>query len=488
VPSSAGEQRLKQIGLWAGPILAVASLAFTGGLSWEQRVVVATTLLMAAWWMTEAIPIWATACVALVVLPLFGAASIGSVAALGGNSLLWLFVGGMLIARAIESSGLHRRIALRVLRVTGRGPSGLVFGLMAAGAGLSMFVSNSATALMLFPIARSLVEGATPADETRAVVGGAAMLGLAYGCNAGGAASLIGTPPNLIFVEAYELQYAAMPAVGFLEWLLVGLPFLALFLPIAWLYLTRIAFRLPHHSVVPVDAKAEHAAQPPLSRAQRRVAIAFALAALAWITRGVWGPWLPWKGSTCDAAVALAVAATLFAGRRAPEAIAADRGPVLRPSDLSLIPWGLIVLIGGGILLSSSFQQTGLTEVAGHALAGWHGAEPAWIVGGVALAAVVLSAFTSNTGSAGILAPVLMAAAPALGLDPRLLLFAGAMAVSCDFMLPVGTPPNAIVFGSGWLKIGRMARVGVVMDIVAMVLVALVVRFAAAPLLGIPLP
>ncbi|MHC5021119.1 MAG: SLC13 family permease [Planctomycetota bacterium] len=448
-----GERRLKQAGLWLGPVAALASLWFTRGLTGEQQSVVAVTLLMAAWWMTEALPMWATACVAFVVLPLAGAASLDSVLALAGNSLVWLFIGGMLIARAIEASGLHRRIALRVLRFTGRGPRGLVLGLMIAGAGLSMFVSNSATALMLFPIARSLVEGATPDDGSRATVGAAAMLGLAYGCNAGGAASLIGTPPNLIMVEAYDLQFPDGPSVGFFEWLLVGVPFLACFLPVAWLYLTRIAFRLPHHSVVPVAAAEAHAAQPAWSPAQRRVALVFGAAALAWLTRGLWGPWLPWRGSSCDAAVALTGAAALFLGPRTPQAITAGRAAVLRPFDLGRIPWGLIVLIGGGLVLSSSFAQTGLTGVAGEVLAGWHGADPAWLVGGVACAAVVLSAFTSNTGSAGILAPVLMAAAPALGLDARLLLFAAAMGVSCDFMLPVGTPPNAIVFGSGWLHV-----------------------------------
>jgi sodium-dependent dicarboxylate transporter 2/3/5 len=240
--------------------------------------------------------------------------------------------------------------------------------------------------------------------------------------------------------------------------------------------------------VVPVPAAQAHAAQPAWSPAQRRVALVFGAAALGWLTRGLWGPWLPWRGSYCDAAVALAGAAVLFLGPRTPQAIAEGRAAVLRPFDLACIPWGLIVLIGGGIVLSSSFAQTDLTSVAGRMLAGWRGAEPAWIVGGVACAAVVLSAFTSNTGSAGILAPVLMAAAPALGLDPRLLLFTAAMGVSCDFMLPVGTPPNAIVFGSGWLHIGRMARVGLVMDLFAMVLVALIVRLAAVPLLGIPTP
>jgi len=491
--STPGETRLKRFGLGGGPLLALASALFTGALAGEQRVVVATTVLLAVWWMTEAVPLAVSALVGCILLSVFGAVPLAELAALAGNSLIWLFIGGMLIARGMEASGLHRRIALRVLRLAGGGPRGLVLGLMVAGAVLSMFVSNSATALMLFPIARSLVEGAVPEGEQRRLVGAAAMLGLAYGCNAGGAASLIGTPPNLILVEAYELQHPAAPPIGFWEWLLVGVPLLLCLLPLAWLYLTRIAFRLPAAAELPIRGSAPHAALPPWSAAERRVAWVFGLAALAWVTRGVWGPWVPWRGSVCDAGVACLAALTLFA--RVPQRAPATAGtetpetvPILTIADCAHIPWSLIALIARGLLLSAGYETSGLTAVAGEALAGWGGTDPAWIVGGVACAAVVLSAFTSNTGSAAILAPVLMAAAPALGLDPRLLLFAAAMGVSCDFMLPVGTPPNAIVFGSGWLTVGRMARVGLVMDLAAMVIVALVVRFAAVPLLGIPLP
>ena len=474
-----GERTMPWVGRVGGLLTAVAVWMATTPLTQDQRIVATSAVLMGVWWATEALPMWATALVVLIGFPALGVVDPIDVVAIGGNSLILLFVGGMLLAKGIESCGLHRRIAIRLLAVVGTSPRRLVLGLMLAGAGLSMFVSNSATALMLFPVAHALVVRSTPEGPRRRALGAAAMLGLAYGCNAGGAASLIGTPPNLIFAQAYASQYPDMPPVGFGRWLLVGLPFLVCFLPLAWLYLTRVAFRLPATTETPSEPEQ----LAPRSSAQTFVLAVFLAAVAAWMTREAWDGLLPCPASYGDAVVGLLAAAVLFIApvRRA---AGGERRPVLVPRDLARLPFGLLVLIAGGLVLSDGFQRSGLTEVAGQWLEQWDGTDAAWIVGGTALVAVALSALTSNTGSAGVLAPLLMASAPVLGVDPRFLLFAGALGVSCDFALPVGTPPNAVVFGSGWLRLGQMARIGAVVDIAAVLLIALVVRGTVGWLLG----
>jgi sodium-dependent dicarboxylate transporter 2/3/5 len=480
--------RIRAVGLAIGLLAALAVWFAAAGLTPPQRAVATTATLMAVWWLSEAIPLWATALLPFLAFPVVGAAPWRAALDMAVNPLIALFLGGMLLARGLENTGLHRRIALHVIWLTGVTPGRLVLGVLVAGALISMFVSNTATALMLYPIAHALVRRAAADGAAERTLGAATMLGLAYGCNAGGAACLIGTPPNLLFVGGYRSWYGeAAPAWGFLQWGIVGLPFLALFIPVAWWWLTRVAFavsRLP--AGAPVSVTQELTALGPPARGERLVFWTFSCAVLAWITRDLWDdavrPWIDLANETSwDAIIALvAVLALLLLPLALPRLPA-----VVSRRDLPRFPWGILVLLAGGVQLSKGFEATKLTAELStwvHAISGW---PPILLVAAAAFGAAAASALTSNTGTAGVATSILLAAAPALGVDPRLLLFPAALGVSCDFALPVGTPPNAIAFGSGYFTLGRMARTGLAMDLIAVGLVTAAVWFVGVPLLGL---
>ncbi|MEM9292144.1 MAG: SLC13 family permease [Acidobacteriota bacterium] len=471
------------------------------GLTEAAWSTAAVGVLMAVWWMTEALPIPATALLPLVLFPLLGIASSSAAAAPYANPLIYLFLGGFLIALAMERCGLHRRVALAVLGRAGTRPSQLVGAFLLASAGLSMWISNTATALMMLPIALSVVALRDPAPSLGAQNGAAnedstsedatsrgigrkpeasspfalcLLLAVAYGANVGGMATLIGTPTNALLAGFMLETYGR--ELSFARWLLAALPVTIVGLVSIHLLLTRVLFPLSRLQVSgsPELLRRESAALGPWSAAQRRVATVFLLVAAAWMTRPLLSRWVD---GLSDTGIALAGALLLFllpSGDESPSAGDAPAwNPLLTWDDARRLPWGVLLLFGGGLSLAAAIRDTGLAQWIGgglSALADW----PTLALTLTLTAVVVLlTELTSNTATAAAFLPVLASVAAALSRDPLVFLLPATLAASCAFMLPVATPPNAIVYGSERVPLPQMARAGLWLNLLFTLLVGL---------------
>lgn len=447
-------------------------------LDHDARVTAATAVLMGLWWMTEAIPIPATALVPLVVFPLLTDVGIDTVGASYGDSVIFLFMGGFLLALAMQRWDLHRRIALLTVRTTGSQPARVVGGFMLATAFLSMWVSNTATAVMMLPIGVSVLlsvlpdaprQGdAGPSDATSAVVdsrfGTALMLGIAYAASIGSVATIIGTPPNTLLVGYMADTFGVQ--IGFGQWMLVGLPVAVVFLLVTWALLTKVLFRpeMDRISGGRELMEAELAELGPPSSGEKRVLAVFVGAAVAWI--GL--PLLAEQPVLSDAGVAVLAGLVLFL---APAGTA--RGVRLLDWATALrLPWGVLLLFGGGLALSAQFTSSGLADWIGEQVSRVGPIPLVVLVPAIAAGILVLTELTSNTATAATFLPVAGGAALGLGLDPLLLTVPVALAASCAFMLPVATPPNAIAYGSGYVTVGQMIRGGVWLNLIGIALVS----------------
>jgi solute carrier family 13 (sodium-dependent dicarboxylate transporter), member 2/3/5 len=465
------------VGLIAGPLVFAAMLLAPApaGLSPDGWRVAAAAVLMAVWWMTEALPIPATALLPLVLFPALGVLDMPQAAAPYANEIIFLFMGGFLIAAAMARWGLHRRMALRIVAAVGTAPRRLVLGFMVATAFLSMWISNTATVAMMLPIAIALAGMFRPAGDGPYQFGTALMLGIAYAASIGGVATLIGTPPNAVFAAAAgELLHVQ---IGFFEWMLVGVPLAVVFVPVCWALLVGVLYR-PGPLAGDPDAliAQERAALGRPSRAEKMVFIVFVATALAWVMRApkaMAGFTVPGIQTLVpqveDSTIAIAAAVLLFL-------LPVDwrRGVfVLDWRTASGIPWGVLLLFGGGLSLARAMSQSGLAAWIGGGVTGLSVLPALLVVGAVATLFVFLTEMTSNTATAAMAMPVMAGAGLALGIDPLLLMAIAALACSMAFMLPVATPPNAIVFGSGSVTIPQMARAGVWMNAVAILLLTL---------------
>lgn len=436
------------------------------GLSAEGWRLAAVAVLMAVWWISEAIPIPATALLPVVLFPLLGIMPAAAATAGYANHLIYLFMGGFMIAVCMERWNLHRRIALKIIRRMGTAPARLVLGFMLATALLSMWISNTATAMMMVTIGLAVLKQLLPEGQCEgSPLAGALMLGIAYAASIGGVATLIGTPPNAVLAGVLDRHYGL--DLGFGEWLLFALPLSVLMLALTWLYLTRLAFRLNHLQLAESDShvREQLAALGPMSRAERRVGAVFALVALAWVSRG----FLDWPALALvrDSTIAVAGALALFvipAGE--------GRARLLDWSTAVRIPWDIIILFGGGFALANGFSETGLTTWLAEQLRVLDGLPVALVILCVGLLVIFLTELTSNTATASLLLPVLGALSQALQLSPLLLMVTATLCASFAFMLPVATPPNAIVFGSHCLSIAQMARVGFWLNILGVLLIS----------------
>lgn len=427
-------------------------------------------LLMAAWWMTEAIPIPATSLLPLVLFPLLGVGSAGDAAAPYANPLIFLFLGGFLIALAMEHWRLHRRLALNIIALLGTRPSRIVAGFMVASAFLSMWISNTATAMMMLPIGLSVIqlvrsrEGVDPADAR--AFGVVLMLAIAYSSSLGGIGTLVGTPTNALLaafmVESYGVE------VAFLDWLLLALPLTIVGLVVTFFVLTRFVYPIRIRSI-PGGAdylRDELRKLGSISPEERRVAVVFALTAGLWVTRPLIEKWVP---GLSDPGIAVFGALLLFAvpldWRHGTFALSWDY--------TTRLPWGVLLLFGGGLSLAAAINSSGLAAALGGAMSGLRG----WPVLLLTLLAVTVIIFltelTSNTATAAAFLPVLASIAVGLGQNPLLLMVPATIAASCAFMLPVATPPNAIVYGSDCVTVPQMARAGVWLNLIFIVLVTL---------------
>ncbi len=468
-----GARGIRWVGLIAGPLAGVACFlvlpdhyaAPTGEtvvFDSAGRATAAVALWMAIWWMTEALPVSATALLPLAVFPTTGATTMRAAASPYAHELIFLFMGGFMLALAMQRWKLDRRIALIALRAVGARLSRVVGAFMFVAALLSMWVSNSATAVMMMPIAASVLDlvlremlgrevapdQLPPGRERNFAV--CLMLGVAYGASIGGMGTLIGTPPNL-FLASFAKEILGIE-ISFARWMLVGLPLVAILLPLSWWILTRMALPLGDVAVAGVSelARSTYRELGPPSRGEWATLTIFSLTAGAWVFR----PLLP--GNLSDPAIAMMAALALFALPIHP----AQREFVLDWRTAEKLPWGVLLLFGGGLSLASALQDNGVDGWIGAQLHAAEGLPPLLLVLLVAVVVIFLTELTSNTATAATLLPLLAALAPALGVPALQLLVPAALAASCAFMLPVATPPNAVVFGTGYLRVADMMRAG----------------------------
>lgn len=448
-------------------------------LSTAGRATAAVGIWMATWWLTEAVEIPVTALLPVAVLPLVGAASVTEAAAPYAHELIFLFLGGFMLALSLQRWALDERIALLTLRFVGDRPRNIVAGVMLVTAVLSMWVSNTATVAMMLPIVLSvggIVErAAANAHATGTVreepVSIALLLGAAYAASIGGMGTIIGTPPNLFVVSFIRDRFGY--DIAFAQWMLVALPIVALFLPLGWLLLTRVLYpvsgeRLPGAREMVAERTR---ALGPVDRGEQITLGVFSVTAVAWMTR----PLLtevsiagaqPLEGLT-DAGIAMVAAIALFV-------LSVNRRSGTFTMDWSTaraLPWGILLLFGGGLSLAAAIDRHGLSEFIGHQAQRVGGLPVVLVVAVVAGMVILLTELTSNTATTAVFAPILAAVAPGIGVEPVMLIIAVALAASAAFMMPVATPPNAIVFGSGKLTIPQMARAGVWMNLLSLVLV-----------------
>ena len=467
------------LGLILGPVLALAAwwLGPPAGFSAVGWLTASLTVLMAVWWMTEALPLPVTALLPLPLLPALGIADVGAAAEPYASPIVFLFLGGFMIAAAIQRWALHRRMALAIIGIVGVRPERLVAGVMAASALLSMWISNTATAAMMLPIAMSIAAFAETDPHTRDSAWGrrftvALLLGIAFGANIGGIGTLIGTPPNAVFAgflaDSRDIQ------IGFVEWMAVGVPTALVLLMLAWWILVRIAFPVGRAALDGVAdyVERERATLGPLSSPQRRVLVVAGLTVLAWLTRPLIEGLIPGLVLS-DAGIAITAAIALFIvpGKE-------WRGSTLLTwQDTREVAWGVLILVGGGLSLGSAIEASGLAGDIADALRAAGGLPPWGLLMLLAALTMGLSHVTSNTGTAATLMPVAVGLAVSLGESEVVFGAMVALAASCAFMLPVATPPNAIVFASQRLRVADMLRGGAPINAVALVLVLFIGLF-----------
>jgi sodium-dependent dicarboxylate transporter 2/3/5 len=461
----------KYIGLAIGPVLFFAMLAYQPfeGLSEAANATLATSIWVAIWWIGELIPIAVTSLLPIVLLPLSGAAPISQTTAAYGDKMLFLFIGGFIIAIAMEKWNLHKRIALTIIKAVGSSPSKILLGFMLATGLLSMWISNTATTLMMVTIGSAIIAQTAQRhvqDADRFFK--ALLLGIAYSASIGGVATLVGTPTNPIFVaiasEIYQTE------VSFLQWMTFGFPFAILLIAISWIYLDRLAFRLPNLELAMnqdiIDEELKKLGK--ISFEEKAVAWVFGLTALLWISRSfILVQWLP---AANDTSIAIASAASLFL-------IPCKKNKkigLLTWDEAVKLPWGVIILFGGGLSIAAAFKSSGLAEWVGNQLHMLETIPIFFIILLIALLVNFLTEVTSNVATASIMLPVLAALSQVIGIHPFLLMVPATMAASCAFMLPVATAPNAIVFASGNLKVKDMAKAGFFLNISSSVIITLI--------------
>jgi len=465
-----------KIAFIGGPLLFVIILLFfhPPGLNDQANAVLASTAWVAIWWIFEVLPISVTALLPLVLFPLSGALDISKTASSYGHKYIFLYLGGFVLAIAIERWNLHRRIALTIINLMGAGISRIILGFMVATAVLSMWISNTATSVMMLPIGMAIVQQlkdnpATEENETL-LFGKSLMLAIAYAASIGGVATLIGTPPNLVLAGVLEEIYGI--ELSFVEWMKFGLPISLIMLTACWWYLTRIAFKFEKSEFPGGRAEIKRLLKElgPVKYEEKVVLVVFIATALLWILRSlILTRFLP---ALDDTIIALVAAIVLFMLPNKDQS-----RKLVTWEEVVKLPWGIILLFGGGLTLASGFQASGLAEWIATQLTLLQGVSLVLLLLIIIAAVNFLTEITSNLATTAMLLPVLAPMAYSLGVHPYTLLVAATVAASCAFMLPVATPPNAVVFGSGYLRIPDMVGKGIWMNLFSIVLVLIAVYF-----------
>jgi sodium-dependent dicarboxylate transporter 2/3/5 len=471
------------IAIIAGPLVGLLAFLLLKHLGATQAAMAGTVAWMAVWWITEAVPIPITSLLPIVLFPLFGIAELGATTAYYGKDVIFLFLGGFLLALGIERSGLHRRLALMIVARVGASPSRLVLGTLLATGLLSMWINSTAAVLVMLPIALSLETHAKGHDRFGMVLS----LAVAYGASIGGMATPVGTPPNLVFMSLWKQQFPELPPIGFGQWMLFGVPYAVLFLLLTWLLMTRVLY--PMRSAALVDRNALHDQLRALGAASRDewlAALVFAVTAVLWITGDdiqfsssfTLHGWRSLLGMQAlgDPAVAVLGGMLLFVIPSGPKdgADGRERRMLLDwEFAQARIPWGVVLLIGSGFAIAGGIDASGLSATLGKALAGMYTGSQVLQVAVVGSGVTLLSELGSNTAVASLVLPIMASTAAGWGMTPQSVMIPATLAASCGFMLPIASPMQAIVFASGRLSVKQMMRAGIWMDLLGVVLLVL---------------
>ena len=505
-----GLQR-QTLGLVAGIVgfAAVLLLPTPAGMSPDAHKTAAVAVLMISWWISEAVHIGVTGFVPIALFPLLGVTSSSAVSAHYGNHLIFLFVGGFIIAQAMERWNLHRRIALAIIDRFGSRPRPIVLGFMVATALLSMWISNTATTMMLLPMAMAVVnqlvgsaqvrgapEGAQHEQLARDTFGPVLLLGIAYAASIGGLGTVVGSPTTVAFLGFATEAFPDLPPIGFAQWSMVCLPIIVVFVPLTWLYLCRFGTAIPLSAVRFSSSqnviRDERTALGAMSVPEKRVMIVAASTGLLWILRAPidlggfflpgWSQLFPVPGSVHDSTVAMTMAILLF---MLPSGKSGDASRLLDWRHAARgTPWGIVFLLGGGFALAAGITDSGLAAWLG-AWLGALGGLPGWVlVVAVCVLTTAMTETTSNVATVLMLSPVVAAMAGEVGVHPYLLLIPMAVTSSFAFTLPVATPPNAIIFSSGWITIPQMVRAGILLDVIGLLIVPMAVYALGSGVFG----
>jgi sodium-dependent dicarboxylate transporter 2/3/5 len=448
----------------------------------QAPIMAAIVVLMAIFWIFEVVPIAVTSLFPIILFPLFGILETKATALFYGKEIIFLFLGGFMLAQGIQHSNFHKRIALNIVNVIGSKPAHLVLGFMVATAFLSMWISNTASVMVMMPIGLSILEEMKEVKDSKKFLSKfavALMLGIAYAADIGGMATPIGTPPNLVFMELYHDLFPNFPTIGFSQWMLMGLPISIIFLFTGWLLMTKVIFRMPKIKVF--DSK--HVISDlikglgKIRRDEILSGLVFLLAAILWVTGSdiiinesfVIHGWRSILGleMVSDAAIAVGTSILLF--------MIPSKD---RPSEMLLtwekakeIPWGILLLFGGGFAIAGGFNSSGLSTIIGNLIVNIGIESPIIIIIVICFVLTFLTEITSNTATTNLILPILAKASAVLGLDPRLLMIPATLSASCAFMMPIASPTQAIVFGSGHIKIKQMIRAGILFNLLGIIVV-----------------
>lgn len=470
---------VKQLGIFLGIVFAVGIVLFAdfGSEYNNAKLVAAVAVLMSFFWITEAVPLAVTSLVPLILFPLTGVISGSKVSGSYINSTIFLFMGGFIIAIAMEKWNLHRRIALNVINLFGKSPAKIVLGFMSAAGFISMWISNTATAVMILPIGLAILMKMEEefGKEKISKFAKSLLLGIAYSCSIGGIGTLIGTPPNLVFQRVYKISFPNNPEILFGDWMKFAVPIMITMMVFVWFFLTKILFRSSKDLIIDENViRSEKEKLGPMSYEEKIILIIFITTSILWIFRVQldlgfikipgWSNLFSKSDFIDDGTVAISMAFLLFL---VPVKNKTNDGNfILNRDAIGKIPWDIILLFGGGFALAEGFVSSGLSKLIGAQFTALKGVDVIILIAVVSFVLTFLTELTSNTATAQILLPILASLSVELNINPLLLMIPATISASFAFMLPVGTPPNAVVFTSRQLKISDMAKAGVLINFV----------------------
>ena len=465
----------KNFGLLAGPFVFFLINFFfqINGLDTLSKSVIASTAWIAIWWVFEAVPIAITALLPVILFPLTGSLSLDETSSAYGHRYIFLYLGGFILALAIEKWKLHKRIALNIISFLGTDVKRIILGFMISTAFLSMWISNTATAVMMLPIGIAIVKQISnlksSKEDESVIFGKALMISIAFSASIGGVSTLIGTPPNLILASIIEESYGIK--ISFKEWMLFALPISCTLLIISWVYLTRFAFNFTHYNFDKVENEINSQLNNlgKISYEEKLVSIIFLITAISWVFKDFIQIIVPYID---DAIIAIISAITLFllnSGYKTEK--------LMKWEDAIKLPWGILLLFGGGLAIASAFQSTGLANYIGESLNNFGSLPLVFLLLLTITMVNFLTEITSNLATTAMLLPIISSISWALDIHPFILMIGATVAASCAFMLPVATPPNAVVFGSNYLRISDMVKVGLIMNIISILLILIFVYY-----------